>query len=285
VHRESHLIRGATTTVVERGPVRVVLSVERTVLTSTVRQRIVFYRDLPRVDVEADVDWRDPASEESGIPNLKVAFTCRLDEVEAWFETPFAAVRRPSDGQEVPALRWADVGGDAYGFAVLNDCKYGYDAMGGRLRLSLLRSTFEPDRISDIGQHHMRYAFFPHAGSWRDAGVVDEAAGFNQPLIARVVSADAASTGSAAAPARPRVSDSSVRISTLKAARDGSGVVIRLYEAAGRTGDVVVSGLPPTVTVVETTPIEDVIGPIESDGGELRLRFRPWQVRTLLVRR
>ncbi len=284
VHRESHLIRGAETSVVECGPVRVVLCVERTVLTSTVRQRIVFYRDLARVDVEADIDWRDPASEGSGIPNLKVAFTCKLDEVEAWFETPFAAVRRPSDGQEVPALRWADVGGEGYGFALLNDCKHGYDAMGGRLRLTLLRSTFEPDRISDLGHHRMRYGFFPHAGSWRDAGVVDEAAAFNQPLIARALPAEQPLADVDSWRTPPRLSDSSVRISTLKVARDGSGMVARLYESAGRTTDVVLSGWKPADVVLETSPIEDPLGRVESTDGELRLRFRPWQVRTLLVR-
>ena len=84
----------------------------------------------PRVDFRTQVDWQELGSPAAGVPNLKVAFTARLPECQAWFETPFAAVQRPCDGQEVPALRWADVGGAAYGMALLNDSKYGYDALG-----------------------------------------------------------------------------------------------------------------------------------------------------------
>ena len=130
VHTTYSLLRGATTQLVEAGPVRLVFSVQHRLRASTIQQFITFYRDLPRVDFRTQVDWQELGSPAAGVPNLKVAFTARLPECQAWFETPFAAVQRPCDGQEVPALRWADVGGAAYGMALLNDSKYGYDALG-----------------------------------------------------------------------------------------------------------------------------------------------------------
>lgn len=282
VHSERSLLRGATTRVVESGPVRLVVEVQHALRSSMVTQRIHFYRDLARVDFETDVDWRELGGHEAGIPNMKVAFTARLEQCDAWYETPFAAVRRPTDGQEVPALRWADVGGPDYGFAVLNDSKYGYDALGCRLRLTLLRSAYEPDAISDVGPHSIRYSFVPHPGDWRDADIVRQGYGFNQPLLVR------RSGGRAAATRRedflPQVEGArSVVIACLKNGSDGGARVVRLHESAGRPADARVRGLPAAAHVWECSIVEDRLQELPVRDGTVALSFRPWQVRSLLV--
>jgi alpha-mannosidase len=129
VYAEHSLIFGAKTTIVENGFARIILQVRHDIRDSKIIQKIIFYRDLPQVDFQTQIDWQERGSAEKGVPNLKIAFTANLPETEAWFETPFAAVRRPCDGQEVPALRWADVGGSKYGMALLNDSKSGYDIL------------------------------------------------------------------------------------------------------------------------------------------------------------
>ena len=198
------------------------------------------------MDFRTQVDWQELGSPEAGVPNLKVAFTAHLLECQAWFETPFAAVQRPCDGQEVPALRWADVGGSEYGIAVLNDSKYAYDALGTRLRLTLVRSGYEPDSISDVGQHEICYSLFAHPGDWRSAGVVRQAAGFNQPLLCRVIPTEQPELK----PTPPDVwlpeikGSSAVIPACLKLACDGSGRVLRLYESCGQTVEVDVRGFP-----------------------------------------
>ncbi len=281
VHTEHSLLSGATTTIVEQGPARVVLQVEHKVRASTVVEKIVFYRDLARVDFEADIDWQEVGTGETGVPGLKVAFTAHLPECQAWFETPFGAVQRPADGLESPALRWSDVGGPEYGIAVLNDCKYGHDTLGCRARITLIRSAYDPDAISDKGQHRVRFSLFPHVGPWQDAGVVAEAAGFNQPLLATV--ADGA-TAPDVAVFRPRLTGAAgVQIASLKLAADGSGKVVRLYEAVGKAGVVTLGGLPAGAKVWETSLVEDRKAELANDGGSVTLAFTPWQVRTVLV--
>src|SRR4029078_1737574 len=59
---------------------------------------------------------------------------------------------------------------------------YGYSTLGGEMRISLLRSTSVPDPDADAGSHRFAYAVMPHAGGWREAGVVAEAARFATPL-------------------------------------------------------------------------------------------------------
>ncbi len=78
---------------------------------------------------------------------------------KAAFEIPYGSIERPTTRKtpaeqaefEVPELRWADISDATHGFSLLNDCKYGYDAKGNVLRLSLLRSPEWPDPHADEG--------------------------------------------------------------------------------------------------------------------------------------
>ncbi len=282
VETEKSLILGAETSVIESGPVRVVLEVRHELRQSKIVQQIIIYNDLHRIDFITSVDWQELGGKQLGIPNLKAAFTASLMDCEAWFETPFAAVRRPANGQESPALRWADMGGSDYGIALLNDSKYGHDILGNRLRLTLLRSAYDPDEISDVGQHQIRYSLLPHPGGWKDSGVVQAGAGYNQPLIARVIQEElpaAESDGFS-----PAISGNiGVQIACIKQAHRTSGRIIRLYESVGRAATIDLIGLPKGSKLWETNIIEDIEREIPCAHGRATLTFRPWQVRTLLV--
>jgi alpha-mannosidase len=173
------------------------------------------------------------------------------------------------------------VGGDAYGIALLNNCKYAYDVLGTRLRLTMVRSGYDPDSISDIGQHEIGYSLFPHPGDWCSAGVVRQAAGFNQPLLGHEVQPGQPTSGTMW---RPEIIGSPAVIpACLKLAQDGSGRVLRLYESCGQTADVEVRGFPIGARIWDTTITEDRLTALNlSTDGCLHLTLRPWQVRTLL---
>jgi len=279
LHTERSLLQGATLRVVEAGPARLVIEARHKLHKSTIKQHIIFYRDLARIDFRTWLDWREPGNGEVGVPGLKVAFTGKLTAARAWFETPFAAAERPADGQENVALRWADLTGDDYGLALLNDCKHGYDALGSRLRLTLVRSAYDPDSIADLGRHEIGFSLVPHCGDWRAAGIVRAAASFNQPLLARV------SPGGSALPGatgwRPELTGTpNIQVAGLK-----PGTIIRLYESAGTEGAAKLANLPAGARVWETNLVEDRQAELPAADGAVGLKFRPWQVRTLLVAR
>ena len=69
-----------------------------------------------------------------------------------------------------------------HGLSVLNQDKYGYDAAGNVLRLTLLRSPTWPDPDADQGHHHFHYALYPHAGTWKDALTVRHGWEYDYPL-------------------------------------------------------------------------------------------------------
>src|SRR5260370_1826028 len=135
---------------------------------------------------------------------LKVAFPVTVAAREATYEIQFGHLRRPTHQDtsqaramfEVCAQRWADLGDDDYGVALMNDCKHGYDIQGSVMRLSLLRGPTHPDPDADLGLHEFTYALMPHPGDFRKAGVIEAATDLNAPLLLRSGDAPAASSRS-----------------------------------------------------------------------------------------
>jgi len=277
IGRIDNLLSDAKVELKEKGPVRVVISVERKILDSDFRQDIVLYRDIPRVDFYADVDWKEKGTPQTDGPMLKVAFPVSVNSSEACFEIPFGYIYRPTIGNEVPSQKWMDLTGKdeagKRGLSILNNCKYGCDAIGNVLRLTLIRSGYEPDPVSAVGEHHFGYAMYPHKGDWRSAGTVNRAAEFNQPLLVTAVdkltslqvykSDDARRTTHDARQVLPEthsfvsVEPKNLIVSAFKKAEDGKGMILRFYEAHGKaTKGVITLNVSQMKNAVETDMIE-----------------------------
>jgi len=230
-----------------------------------------------RLDFHAEVEWRERHR------MLKVAFPLRIHAGHATYEMPFGHAERPTHYStpadlaryEVPGHRWADLSEHGFGVALLNDCKYGHSAFEGTLRLSLLRAPTSPDPEADQGEHRFAYALMPHAGGWREAGVVAEARRFNQPLLwAR---------GAAEPRSFAAVDDPNLVIDTIKRAEDSSALVVRLYEAHGARGTARLRLGFPVREAVFANLLEDPADPAHVDGAEIEVPYRPYEIITLLV--
>ena len=156
---------------VEQGPLRAIIRVQRHWGHSTFTQDIMLYAGIDRVDVRNDFDWQETHV------LLKAAFPLAASSAKATYEIPYGTIDRPTTRNnsvekakfEVPALRWADLGDGEHGFSLLNDSKYGYDAAGNVLRLSLLRSpTYpDPDTITAVNASRMHSIRMRGRGSRR----------------------------------------------------------------------------------------------------------------------
>jgi len=193
---------------------------------------------------------------------------------------PFGHAARPTHWStswdraryEVPGHRWADLSEHGFGVALLNDCKYGWSCHGNELRLSLLRGPRSPDPEADIGRHEFAYALVPHAGGWREAGIVGEAACFNAPLraIAGPVPDSFAS-----------VDDPNLVLDTIKRAEDSGALVLRLYEAHGARGRARVRVAERFAAARRATILEDDGEALEIDGDAVLVPFRPHEIITI----
>ena len=154
---------------VETGPLRSVLRVTRTWHKSKFVQDLILYADSNELVVHNNFDWHEQHI------LLKAAFPLAATNKSATYEIPYGTIQRPTTRDnsfekarfEVPALRWADEGDGAHGLSLLNSSKYGYDAVGNVLRLSLLRGATWPDPVADQGTQIFDYAIYPHRAHGR----------------------------------------------------------------------------------------------------------------------
>ena len=191
-----------------------------------------------QLDVAVEAHWVEIGGKETGVPALRMRFPLALAAAKARYEIPFGSIERDLNrGQEVPALRWADVtgkapGGARGGMALLNDSKYGHSLDGSTLRLTLIRSTYEPDPLPEVGDHAIRMALVPHGKDLPVADLVRLGAAFNHHLL--IVSTDvhagrlpATASAVAAAPAN-------VVVSSVRPAQDDDAIIVHLFETAGK---------------------------------------------------
>jgi alpha-mannosidase len=240
--------------------------------------------DGDMVDVENDVDWH-----ESHIL-LKASFPVAATGPFATYEIPYGSIERPTTRNtswekaqfEVPAMRWADLGDGQHGLSIINNTKYGYDAVGNQLRLSLLRSPKWPDPVADMGHHHFHYALYPHAGTWKDAMTVRHGYEYSYPLSGVVTTAHAGSL-----PAEHSfisVAPANVVLTAVKKAEDSKGLILRVYEWAGKDGTVefhVPAGAgSATVTNMQETPEG---GALEVSGDVVKAPIHPYEILTVRV--
>jgi alpha-mannosidase len=250
------------------------LRVEITFTYPTMRQVVRLDAGSPRLEFHTTVDWHESHT------LLKVRFPLAVRSPNASYEMPFGYAERPTHYStsfdrakyEVPGHRFADLSEHGFGAALLTDSKYGYSCFGGDLRISLLRSPKSPDPEADMGTHEFAYAFLPHAGGWRDGGVLREAVLFNAPL--RWTSG------------MPTESFATVEgglvLDTIKRAEDSDELVLRLYEPYGGRG---VARVGIAASRARRANL------LEDDGEELALvdgaivvPFRPREIITVKVR-
>ncbi len=161
--------------IVMRGPLRAEVRYERQLgKQSRLIQTIRLDAASDCLEFDTEIDWRERRT------LAKVLFPLAPKSPRASYETMFGAVERPTHANtdadlaqyEVPGHRWADLSEPGFGVSLLNDARYGHSTFGQTMSLSLLRGSTNPDPDADIGVHRFRYALYPHAGDWREAGTV-----------------------------------------------------------------------------------------------------------------
>ncbi len=196
---------------------------------------------------------------------------------------------------------------EGYGVSLLNDCRYAFDVQvpqnvrGTWLRMTLLRGFPDMFPEADAGEHELRYALYPHAGSWRTADTVRQGWAFNMPLIARQALRRAGVIAPWVGPginhAMPPafgfldVEPENVVLVACKLEDEvwgpGSPVIVRLYETAGVETECKITFAAPLMMIEEPNHLE---ARIESDAfdwdgeAQVTVRFRPHEIKTFRLR-
>ena len=125
-----------------------------------------------------------------------------------------------------------------------------------------------------MGTHEFAYALVPHAGGWREAGIVAEGIRFNAPLRW---------THEAAAFSFAAVDDPNLVLDTIKRAEDSDALVLRLYEAHGGRGVARLRLALPISSARRANALEDDGDPLPLEGQTIVVSYRPHEIVTVRV--
>ncbi|MGN0494287.1 MAG: glycoside hydrolase family 38 C-terminal domain-containing protein, partial [Acutalibacteraceae bacterium] len=231
--------------------------------------------DSPRIDFETRVDWQEKHT------LLKAMFPLNIHTHFARFETQFGYTERANNENtlyekakfEVCNHKWTDLSENRYGVSLLNDCKYGISVHGNTLGLSLHRGGCSPDERGDFGVHSFTYSLLPHIGSF-GSDTVREGYKLNYAPIISV-------GGSRLTKPLFTTDAANVIIETVKAAEDGNGYIIRLYETECSETAVKIKAGFDFKKVTETNMLEEPLRELKAEEKTVTLRLKPFEIKTL----
>jgi len=266
----------ASVKLVEKGPVRATIRVESSYNKSFMRTYISIYRGLPYVELRFSLNWNEQHKA------LKLSFKVNVDQPVLTSSIPYGWTTRPCNGEEEPMHKWVDLSGVAvsvdggtrkYGLSICNDCKYGYDAKGSEIRITVLRSPpyahHQPYKLDpaqtyryiDQGWQYFSLMLLPHAESWKAAYTVKRAEELNSKPIVFV---DYPHKGTLPPSfSLIRINQDNVIVSVLKKHEDSNDLVMRCQETNGEEVEAEIN-LP----IVKKS---------------FKARFKPFEIKTLLI--
>lgn len=251
------LTRGGKLTISQRGPNRVAFRSEHKYNDSRVNVEIGLNAGSRMVDFKLNMRWVEIGTPETGVPMLRAAFPVNVCNGTPTYEIPFGAQKRVQSKQEIPALKWADLSDDKYGITLVNDSKYGHSCIDDTLRLTLIRSSYDPDPLPEVADHEIKYGIVAHRGACDVCAATRAGEEFNSPMA--VVSTSVQKGSLPPEKSYVEVLTPNVFLSAIKKAEDGKAVVIRLFEMTGKktTAKVRISELvKPDSKAVETDILE-----------------------------
>ncbi len=270
----------------ESGPLRTVFALRQALGNCTVRQRLVFYHDVKRVDCEVEIrDWDGEPYREFRLavpvaaPGGRTAYEVPLGVVEVGrseipgtggpaygslvYDEPCAGIR-PREVQNFITAEGRDFGATLATSVAVCDFKdptpepAGYPVLQPILLASRRSCHGEGNWYLQEGDHAFRFSLFTHAGGWRDGGRAAVQA--NNPLLPVIRPSGVRSDGRARLPGEKSffsVSAPNVLVSTIKKAEDDDSVVVRVYELEGRDVEAALDSSFPVASAEKTNIIEE----------------------------
>ena len=265
--------------VVEASPLRGAVRVVRKFHESTITQDIILEKDKPTLDFDTTVDWHEREKV------LKAEFPVDIRNRNASCEIAHGAAEYPTHYNtcydqakfEFCAHKWADLSEGGYGASIINDCKYGYNVHDNMMKITLLRGPICPDPMGDLGMHHFRYSFYPHAGTWRDADTVRLGFEENVRLEGEFIGGTG---GNDVGHTYAKLEGESVILDAVKPAQDGRGYIVRMYESETRHCTVKASFELDYSKVIECNLMECDEQEIDCENGEFTFKMKPHEVKT-----
>jgi len=276
--------------VVETGPVRVALEVERETEGSKFVERI----SLSAGDAGNRVEFSNVINWKTKEANLKASFPLNAANNLATYNWDIGTMQRPNEEErqfEVASHQWIDLTdkSGSFGVTILTDCKNASDKPDDKtIRLTLIRTPgtrggYADQGTQDIGRHEVLFGLAGHPNDWRQSQTDWQAYRLNQPLIAFQSPSHAGALGKSFS--LLKLNNDRIRVMALKKAELSDEMIVRMVEMDGkREANVRISFPAAVIAAREINGQEQPAGPANISNGELITSFDPYQPRTFAVK-
>lgn len=254
-------LRSVSLQLVEEGSMRKVVRAVCRLGGSILKQEYILYHDAKQIEVVNHLFW------DREWQMLKIEYPLTLQNPEALRESAYEAVRtRALDGQEYSMHRFLDITERrmqntqtepcGQGFCLANDGKYAFSMEGSRLCVPIARSAIyaqgngknwynpiEGYEYTDMGKQEFVFLLRPHGSALSAHEHYRMAEAAAKPLL---LMTDCCHAGKETL-VRWRgihIPENNVELGCIKAAEDGEGWILRLFETEGRRteGTILLSG-------------------------------------------
>ncbi len=257
-------------------PIRQALLYRLSFRASTLRVKIILDATSRVLRFSTEVDWHEVGRQGQPTPMLQFHVPYAYEARTVRCDVAGGYVDRPELGHDVPALLYAaPVPAEGPGLFLTTDCKYGYRAHDGALSVTLLRASHTPDRYPEHGVNQMELGLgVAETGDWY--GLNRDAFCFSHPIY---VYSNSLHEGSMPPDGRLLELEGRTRVTALKTAEEGTGLVLRVYQNDEEDRPLRIRTR--MSQAVETDLCERGLTAPEPCDGVWQLEQSPWRVHSL----
>lgn len=280
--------------IIENGPVRVAIQVQREAENSIFTQTISLTSGDAgnHVEIQNHIDWQSKDCA------LKAEFPLTVSNPMATYNWDLGKIQRGDNDPkkyEVPSHQWFDLTdkNGKYGVTILSPTKYGSDKPADNLlRLTLIYTPgvtnihhgdrYQEQQWQDWGRHDFVYGIYGHAGDWRDGKSDWQSARLDQPLLTFSTTSHDGELGKSFS--LLNLNSDQIAVRAVKLAENGNKAIVRLQELNGKSiRDVKLSAASGIENATEVSGIEKPLNDLSVSGNKLKLNFTPYQMRSLAL--
>lgn len=250
---------------------------------SSIIQRVILNSNSKLISFENEVDWKEEHK------MLRVSAQPDVYSQNASFEIQYGTLQRPTHSNtswdaakfEVVAHRFADLSQEKFGFAIINDCKYGHYVQDNIMSLNLLRSPKDTDKEADLHKHNFKFGYYPHKGDLNQSDTLQQAHFYNSPIIPIEVK----ELPESLTKSHYSIRGNNVKLEVVKKAEREDAIILRLYEFAGSESKINLDFEQEFNEIFETDMLEKNLNLIASNKKSIKLRFSPFEIKTLKLKK
>lgn len=150
------------------------------------------------------------------------------------------------------------------------------------MRLTLLKSSCDPNPCADKEEHLFKYSLYAHSGTWKEGDTVKLAYQLNTPLFARIEEAHEGDLDKSLS--LIKIDKDNVIIEVIKKAEDSDYVVIRMYEFHNKRTNITLEFMKNLSDVLECDLMEEKINSLEFVENKVSFIINPFEIKSIKVR-